>query len=68
MPNSTTFSNVCIVLMHWSSPPSLPVTNSGFPSFITVTGTGGAYRPDGSLERSGMRPPATGDYQPWKPE
>ena len=33
-----------------------------------LTGTEEAYRPDGSLARSGVRPPATGDYQPWKPE
>ena len=33
-----------------------------------MTGTDGALRPQGSLQRSGMRPPATGDYQAWKPE
>ena len=33
-----------------------------------LTGTEGAYRPDGSLSKSGARPPATGDYQAWKPE
>jgi NADH:ubiquinone oxidoreductase subunit len=33
-----------------------------------LTGTEGAYRPDGSLSRGGARPPATGDYQAWKPE
>ena len=33
-----------------------------------LTGTDGAYRPDGSLAKSGARPPATGDYQAWKPE
>ncbi len=33
-----------------------------------LTGTGDAYRPDGSLARSGVRARATGDYQPWKPE
>jgi len=33
-----------------------------------LTGTADAYRPDGSLSRSGVRPPATGDYQAWKPE
>jgi NADH:ubiquinone oxidoreductase subunit len=33
-----------------------------------LTGTDGAYRPDGSLQRGGTRPPATGDYQAWKPE
>lgn len=33
-----------------------------------LTGTPDAYRPEGSLSKSGMRPPATGDYQAWKPE
>jgi len=33
-----------------------------------LTGTDAAYRPDGSLAKGGVRPPATGDYQPWKPE
>jgi NADH:ubiquinone oxidoreductase subunit len=33
-----------------------------------LTGTPRAYRPQGSLAREGTRPPATGDYQAWKPE
>ena len=33
-----------------------------------LTGTGGAYRPSGSLQKGGARPPATGDYQAWKPD
>ena len=33
-----------------------------------MTGTPYAYRPKGSLYSSGERPPATGDYQPWRPE
>lgn len=33
-----------------------------------LTGTADAYRPQGSLARAGVRPPATGDYRPWKPE
>jgi NADH:ubiquinone oxidoreductase subunit len=33
-----------------------------------LTGTADAYRPDGSLAKGGVRPPATGDYQAWKPE
>ncbi|MGZ5933572.1 MAG: NADH:ubiquinone oxidoreductase subunit NDUFA12 [Rhizomicrobium sp.] len=33
-----------------------------------LTGTADAYRPDGSLAKSGVRPPATGDYEAWKPE
>jgi NADH:ubiquinone oxidoreductase subunit len=32
------------------------------------TGTPDAYRPDGSLLAAGKRPPATGDYQAWRPE
>ena len=33
-----------------------------------LTGTSAAWRPEGSLRNSGKRPPATGDYQAWKPE
>lgn len=33
-----------------------------------LSGTSGAYRPAGSLSEKGLRPPATGDYQAWKPE
>jgi len=33
-----------------------------------LTGTPGAYRPPGSLARGGVRAPATGDYQAWRPE
>ena len=32
-----------------------------------LTGTEHAYHPDGSLWSSGQRPPATGDYDAWKP-
>lgn len=32
-----------------------------------LTGTEHAYRPDGSLWSLGVRPPATGDYEAWKP-
>lgn len=32
-----------------------------------LTGTVWAWRPAGSLERSGDRAPATGDYEAWKP-
>ncbi len=38
------------------------------PPVANLTGTPGAYRPDGSLEGRGVRAPATGDYQAWKPE
>jgi len=32
-----------------------------------LTGTPGAYRPQGSLLKEGVRPEATGDYKPWTP-
>lgn len=32
-----------------------------------MTGTPAAYRPSGSTLASGVRPKATGDYQPWTP-
>lgn len=33
-----------------------------------LTGTSLAYRPRGSVLRGGHRAPASGDYQPWRPE
>jgi NADH:ubiquinone oxidoreductase subunit len=33
-----------------------------------LSGTPGAYHPQGSLAAEGVHPPATGDYQAWKPE
>ncbi len=33
-----------------------------------LTGTIEAWRPAGSLARTGERPPATGDYQAWRPD
>ncbi|HEY4266125.1 MAG TPA: NADH:ubiquinone oxidoreductase subunit NDUFA12 [Micropepsaceae bacterium] len=32
-----------------------------------LTGTRGAWHPDGSLWKDGQRPPATGDYDAWRP-
>jgi len=32
-----------------------------------LSGTEGAYYPPGSLARTGVRAPATGDYEPWSP-
>jgi NADH:ubiquinone oxidoreductase subunit len=32
-----------------------------------LTGTPGAYHPEGSLWKDGKRPPATGDYEAWRP-
>lgn len=33
-----------------------------------MTGTGAAYRPEGSLLSGGERPRVTGDYEAWSPE
>ncbi len=33
-----------------------------------LTGTVYAWRPEGSILKSGQRAPAAGDYQPWRPE
>jgi NADH:ubiquinone oxidoreductase subunit len=33
-----------------------------------LTGTAKAYLPPGAIERGGHRAPATGDYEPWRPE
>ncbi|MCT2559443.1 NADH:ubiquinone oxidoreductase subunit NDUFA12 [Tsuneonella sp. YG55] len=33
-----------------------------------ATGTPGAYRPAGALERGGRRAAATGDYEAWSPD
>ncbi len=38
------------------------------PPQANITGTDDAFRPSGSLTRSGVRPAATGDYQAWKPD
>lgn len=38
------------------------------PHLPNLTGTDLAMRPQGSLAESGVRPPATGDYQAWSPE
>jgi NADH:ubiquinone oxidoreductase subunit len=32
-----------------------------------LTGTDGAYHPQGSLSETGEHPSATGEYQPWTP-
>jgi NADH:ubiquinone oxidoreductase subunit len=55
----------------YAEPPTkAPFKVHGFetPHQPNLTGTAGAYRPDGSLSRGGIRPAATGDYQAWKPE
>lgn len=38
------------------------------PHLPNMTGTDGALRPPGSLAAKGERPPATGDYEAWKPD
>lgn len=38
------------------------------PHLPNMTGTPFAWRPKGSILRTGERPKATGDYQPWRPE
>ena len=38
------------------------------PPQANITGTDDAFRPSGSLTRSGVRPAATGDYHAWKPD
>lgn len=38
------------------------------PHLANLTGTAAAYRPDGSLLKSGERPRVTGDYDAWSPE
>ncbi len=37
------------------------------PHMPNMTGTPQAYRPPGSLSSKGHRPPATGDYEAWRP-
>jgi NADH:ubiquinone oxidoreductase subunit len=37
------------------------------PHRMNMTGTPEAYRPSGSILKSGRRPKATGDYKPWQP-
>lgn len=38
------------------------------PHIANRTGSPVAYRPKGSTLAAGARPPATGDYEPWRPE
>jgi NADH:ubiquinone oxidoreductase subunit len=38
------------------------------PHLPNMTGTPEAYRPEGSTLARGQRPPATGDYEPWRPQ
>ena len=55
----------------YAEPPTrapLKVKSFELPHQPNLTGTDGAYRPEGSLQKSGHRPAATGDYQAWKPD
>mgnify|MGYP000689585318 CR=1 FL=1 len=38
------------------------------PHKMNMTGSAEAYRPAGSILTAAKRPPATGDYKPWRPE
>jgi NADH:ubiquinone oxidoreductase subunit len=38
------------------------------PHLMNMTGTAEAYRPPGSILARGVRPKATGDYKPWRPQ
>jgi NADH:ubiquinone oxidoreductase subunit len=48
-----------------ASPPAYPWQKEHVGN---LTGTPLAYRPPGSVLRGGHRAPATGDYEPWRPE
>ena len=59
--------------MHYRS--ELPPTEEAYtphawelPHLPNMTGTAAAYRPDGSLLKTGERPRVTGDYDAWSPE
>lgn len=53
---------------------SVPESNLPPPRIFEVdytpnaTGTAGAYRPAGALEKGGVRARATGDYEAWSPD
>ena len=47
-----------------ASPRVMPWEKEHLPN---LTGTPYAYRPKGSLYSKAERPPATGDYKPWRP-
>jgi len=55
----------------FEKPPSeqpLPVRPWEKERLPNLTGTELAYLPPGALQRGGQRAPATGDYEPWRPE
>jgi NADH:ubiquinone oxidoreductase subunit len=54
----------------FSEPPTVapfPLKRWEAPHQPNLTGTLAAYRPEGSLWAEGKRPPATGDYEAWRP-
>ncbi|HVB90020.1 MAG TPA: NADH:ubiquinone oxidoreductase subunit NDUFA12 [Beijerinckiaceae bacterium] len=59
-------------LHHTADAPPTAETYEAFPWELpyqpNLTGTPDAYRPAGSTLAAGTRPPATGDYEAWRPE
>jgi NADH:ubiquinone oxidoreductase subunit len=56
--------------MHHTSdtPPAEMTKKSWEKDFLpNLSGTEGAYHPEGSLARGGVHAPATGDYEAWSP-
>lgn len=58
-------------LHHTSNTPPTQETYAAreweLPHLPNMTGTPEAWRPQGSMSKTGQRPPATGDYQAWTP-
>ena len=55
----------------WDEPPTakpLPKKAWEKPHVPNLTGTAAAYHPPGSVLSPQARPPATGDYEAWRPE
>lgn len=55
-------------LEHAPTEQELPAPRFERERIARVTGAGFDYRPPGSVFRGGQRAPATGDYEPWRPE
>jgi NADH:ubiquinone oxidoreductase subunit len=55
-------------LQHPPSETSLPAQKWEKERVPNLTGTPGAFMPSGALQKGGQRPPATGDYEAWRPE
>ena len=55
----------------FEKPPSeqaLPAPRWAGEPLPNLTGTTQAYLPPGAVQRGGRRAPATGDYEPWRPD